>query len=53
LLEKIESSPQFLMRLHRAVARRAHLFRPAREKAAWKKIIREIAPRSRSKTGRD
>jgi glycosyltransferase involved in cell wall biosynthesis len=53
LLEKIESSPQFLMRLHRAVARRAHLFRPAREKAAWKKVIREIAPRSRSKTGRD
>ena len=53
LLEKIESSPQFLMRLHRAVARRAHLFRPAREKAAWKKLIREIAPRSRSKTGRD
>jgi glycosyltransferase involved in cell wall biosynthesis len=53
LLEKIESSPEFLMRLHRAVARRAHLFRPAREKAAWKKLIREIAPRARSRKGRD
>jgi putative glycosyltransferase (TIGR04348 family) len=53
LLEKIESSPEFLMRLHRAVARRAHLFRPAREKTVWRKLIREIAPRSRSKKGRD
>jgi putative glycosyltransferase (TIGR04348 family) len=53
LLQAIESSPEFLMRLHRAIARRAHLFRPAREKAAWKKLIREITPRSRSKKGRD
>ena len=51
LLQAIESSPEFLMRLHRAIARRAHLFRPAREKAAWKKLISEIAPRSRSKKG--
>jgi putative glycosyltransferase (TIGR04348 family) len=53
LLQAIESSPEFLTRLHRAIARRAHLFRPAREKAAWKKLIREITPRSRSKKGRD
>ena len=53
LLQAIESRPEFLMRLHRAIARRAHLFRPAREKAAWKKLIREITPRSRSKKGRD
>jgi hypothetical protein len=29
--------------LQRAIKRRAHLFRPARERAAWKKLIREIA----------
>ena len=42
LLDRIETSPEFLLRLHRAIARRAHLFRPAREKAAWKKLIGEI-----------
>jgi putative glycosyltransferase (TIGR04348 family) len=42
LLNRIETSPEFLLRLHRAIARRAHLFRPAREKAAWKKLIGEI-----------
>jgi putative glycosyltransferase (TIGR04348 family) len=42
LLHQIETNPQFLMRLHRAIKRRAHLFRPAREKAAWKKLISEI-----------
>ena len=39
------------MRLRRAIARRAHLS-TAREKAAWKKLIGEITPRSRSKPGR-
>jgi len=53
LLQAIESRPEFLMRLHRAIARRAHLFRPAREKAAWKRLIREITPTSRSKKGQD
>jgi putative glycosyltransferase (TIGR04348 family) len=43
LLTRIETSPEFLLRLHRAIARRAHLFRPAREKAAWKKLIGEIS----------
>jgi glycosyltransferase involved in cell wall biosynthesis len=42
LLHRIETSPEFLARLQRAVARRAHLFRPAREKAAWRELIREI-----------
>jgi putative glycosyltransferase (TIGR04348 family) len=45
LLQRIETNPQFLLRLHRAIERRAHLFRPAREKAAWKKLIGEIASR--------
>jgi putative glycosyltransferase (TIGR04348 family) len=48
LLHRIETSPHFRARLRRAVARRAHLFRPAREKAAWKKLIRELVPKLRT-----
>ena len=48
LLERIETDPKFLLGLRRAVAGRAHLFRPVREKAAWKSLIAEIAPRHRS-----
>jgi glycosyltransferase involved in cell wall biosynthesis len=47
LLHRLETSPDFLERLHRATAGRAHLFRPAREKAEWKKLIREITPKFR------
>jgi putative glycosyltransferase (TIGR04348 family) len=47
LLHRIETSPDFLARLRRAIARRAHLFRPAREKAEWKKLIHELTPKSR------
>lgn len=47
LLSRIETSPEFLARLHRAIARRGPLFRPARERAAWKKLIAEIMPSSR------
>jgi putative glycosyltransferase (TIGR04348 family) len=49
LLHRIETKPEFLARLQRAIARRAHLFRPAREKAAWKQLIAEIMPRPGSK----
>ena len=45
LLHRIETDPEFLMRLRRAIARRAPLFRPAREKAAWKKLIGELVAR--------
>jgi glycosyltransferase involved in cell wall biosynthesis len=48
LLRRIETSPEFLMRLSRAIASRARLFRPAREKAAWKRIIGELTPQARS-----
>jgi putative glycosyltransferase (TIGR04348 family) len=48
LLLRIETSPEFLARLRRAVSRRAHLFRPEREKAAWKRIIREMIPKARA-----
>jgi putative glycosyltransferase (TIGR04348 family) len=49
LLHRIESEPEFLLRLRRAIARRAPLFRPTREKAAWKKLIDELTPTSRAK----
>jgi putative glycosyltransferase (TIGR04348 family) len=52
LLHRIETNPEFLARLRRAIERRARLFRPAREKAAWKKLIAEIMPKSRSAPGR-
>ncbi len=51
LLHRIETRPEFLARLRRAIARRAHLFRPAHEKAAWKKLIAEVMPKPRSKRG--
>jgi putative glycosyltransferase (TIGR04348 family) len=49
LLRRIETDPKFLMRLQRAIARRAPLFRPAREKAAWRKLIRELRDQSGTK----
>jgi putative glycosyltransferase (TIGR04348 family) len=52
LLCRIETDPEFLLRLHRAIARLAPLFRPAREKAAWKKLLGGITPKSRSVQGR-
>jgi putative glycosyltransferase (TIGR04348 family) len=39
LLDRIESDEAFLARLRRAIGRRAHLFRPARETAAWKALL--------------
>jgi putative glycosyltransferase (TIGR04348 family) len=45
LLARIETDAKFLRRLQRAIERRAHLFRPARERAAWKHLIREITHR--------
>jgi putative glycosyltransferase (TIGR04348 family) len=48
LLSRIETDATFLKRLFRAIERRAHLFRPAHEKAEWKKLIHEIVPKSPS-----
>jgi putative glycosyltransferase (TIGR04348 family) len=42
LLQRIETDAEFLRRLQRAIARRAPLFRPGREKAAWQKLIGEM-----------
>jgi len=47
LLHRLETDPDFRARLRCATARRALLFRPAREKAAWQALIREIAAKSR------
>jgi putative glycosyltransferase (TIGR04348 family) len=42
LLQRIETDAEFLRRLQRAIARRAPLFRPGREKAVWQKLIGEM-----------
>jgi putative glycosyltransferase (TIGR04348 family) len=46
LLNRIETDAAFLKRLQRAIARRAHLFRPVLEKAAWKRLIDEVMAKS-------
>jgi putative glycosyltransferase (TIGR04348 family) len=44
LLERLEQEPGFAARLAKAVARRAPLFRPARELGAWRRLIAELVP---------
>jgi putative glycosyltransferase (TIGR04348 family) len=39
LLRRVEEDPRFLARLRRACARRAPLFSPARERAAWRRLL--------------
>ncbi len=39
LLQKLEGDPRFAARLGKALARRAPLFRPARETAAWRRLL--------------
>jgi putative glycosyltransferase (TIGR04348 family) len=46
LLQRIEGDPRFLAALQRAVARRAPLFRPERELAAWRRLLAELSVRS-------
>jgi putative glycosyltransferase (TIGR04348 family) len=43
LLRRIEDEPRFLARLRRAVRRRAALFHPAREVAAWRRLLAGLA----------
>src|SRR5262249_60006079 len=52
LLNRIETDAAFRERLQHAIARRAYLFRPALEKAAWKKLIDEVMAKSPSRRGR-
>ncbi|MDP1748158.1 MAG: selenoneine biosynthesis selenosugar synthase SenB [Reyranella sp.] len=39
LLQRLEHEPRFVARLGKALARRAPLFRPARESAAWRRLL--------------
>ena len=42
LLQKLEGDSRFVARLRQAVARRAPLFRPAREIAAWRRLLADL-----------
>ena len=42
LLRRLENDPGFVARLRQALARRAPLFRPAREVAAWRRLVAEL-----------
>lgn len=42
LLRRLECEPRFVARLNKALARRAPLFRPAREIAAWRRLLAEL-----------
>lgn len=42
LLLRAENEPEFLIALRRAGARRAALFRPARERAGWRRLVAEF-----------
>ncbi len=46
LLQRIEGDPLFVATLRRAIARRAPLFQPEREVAAWRRLLAELSPRS-------
>ena len=46
LLLRIESDRCFVATLHRAIARRAPLFKPDRENAAWRRLLTELSRRS-------
>lgn len=48
LIRRIETDPGFVATLRRAIAARVPLFAPAREFAAWKKLLAELKPRSGS-----
>ncbi len=43
LLDRIETDPAFLGGLRRAVSRRSKLFRPERERAAWRRLLRDLS----------
>ena len=42
LLQRLENEPPFVARLEGALARRTPLFRPARETAAWRRLITDL-----------
>jgi glycosyltransferase involved in cell wall biosynthesis len=46
LLQRIETDQRFVATLGRAIARRAPLFRPEREIAAWRRLLAGLSPQS-------
>ena len=46
LLRRIEDDPRFVAKLNRAIARRAPLFKPERELAAWRRLLADLSVRS-------
>jgi putative glycosyltransferase (TIGR04348 family) len=46
LLQRIEGDRRFVATVRRAIARRAPLFRPEREVAAWRRLLAELPVRS-------
>jgi glycosyltransferase involved in cell wall biosynthesis len=45
LLRRVEEEPSFVACLGKALAKRAPLFRPARERAAWRRLLAELKAR--------
>ena len=52
LLWRIETDVGYVARLRRAIARRAPLFKPERELAAWRKLLAELPSQSETALGR-
>jgi len=42
LMRRVEGEPAFVRRLAKAVRERATLFRPAREQAAWRRLLASL-----------
>jgi putative glycosyltransferase (TIGR04348 family) len=51
LLRRLEREPRFVARLGKALARRAPLFRPAREIAAWRRLLATLRRQCRDERG--
>lgn len=43
LMHRVETDPSFVAKLRGAIAKQAPLFRPARELAAWRKLLAELS----------
>lgn len=48
LLERIETDQRFVTKLRRVIAQRAPQFKPERERAAWRRLLAELARQSGS-----
>jgi putative glycosyltransferase (TIGR04348 family) len=52
LLQRLEREPRFVARLRKALARRAPLFRPAREAAAWRRLLFDLGRQGSAEASR-